>query len=167
MKTLGFTVIWLVLTGGVIAAAFMSGRKDGAERDPRRVVGRMPGGARLVVFALALTAVVVTPVLVASAADDRMASGAGTFTQPTSEQLRDGREIFRGTCAACHTLSAAGAQGAYGPNLDALGGLKGTPARIEGAIENGGATGKLMPKSLLEGSDAKIVSKYIAAVAAK
>lgn len=35
-----------------------------------------------------------------------------------SADLENGRKLFQGKCAGCHTLSAAGAAGTIGPNLD-------------------------------------------------
>jgi cytochrome c551 len=164
MKTIGFILIWVLVTAGVVTAAVSRGG-DG-ERRTKGPLGRLPGIVRLGLALIVLGAVVVTPILVSASANDRVTSGAGTYTKASSERLREGREIFRTTCASCHTLSAAGARGVYGPNLDELG-LRGSPERVEAAIKNGGTTGTLMPAGLLEGEDAKKVAEYVAAVAAK
>jgi mono/diheme cytochrome c family protein len=50
-----------------------------------------------------------------------------------------GKSAFTTTCAACHTLKAAGAVGNIGPNLDKVGKTL-TEATIIKAITNGGAT---------------------------
>ena len=70
------------------------------------------------------------------------------------------------------TPSAANARGVYGPNLDDRFGTPGADqntnaAQIETAIKTGGATGKQMPKALLDGPDAKLVAQYVAAVAGR
>jgi mono/diheme cytochrome c family protein len=57
-----------------------------------------------------------------------------------------GKTVFSTTCAACHTLKAAGAVGTLGPNFDKI-----KPALAEAiiikAVTNGGAT--VMPKAQL------------------
>ena len=57
-----------------------------------------------------------------------------------------GKAVFTTTCAACHTLKAAGAVGTIGPNLDKV-----KPALIEAriikAISSGGAS--IMTKAAL------------------
>ncbi|MFY9469857.1 MAG: c-type cytochrome [Solirubrobacterales bacterium] len=170
MKALLFVLIWVVAAFGVFGWAFRPKDKD-AEPKARGPLGRMPGGARLLVAAAFAGAVIVTPILVTAAASDRLPSGVGTYTRDSSESLREGRVIFRETCASCHTLSAANARGVYGPSLDTLGLGAAEPdaaaARVEAAIKNGGASGKQMPRGLLAGSDARLVAQYIAAVAGK
>ncbi len=49
--------------------------------------------------------------------------------------LTAGEEVFDGTCAACHTLMAAGSHGNVGPNLDEL---KPNQALVEKQVTNGG-----------------------------
>lgn len=50
-----------------------------------------------------------------------------------------GKSAFSTTCAACHTLKAAGSVGTIGPNLDKSAGAL-TEATIVKAITNGGAS---------------------------
>jgi mono/diheme cytochrome c family protein len=50
-----------------------------------------------------------------------------------------GKTVFVSTCAACHTLKAAGAQGNIGPNLDKVAPSL-TQALLIKAITNGGAS---------------------------
>jgi mono/diheme cytochrome c family protein len=50
-----------------------------------------------------------------------------------------GKAVFVTTCAACHTLKAAGAQGNIGPNLDKVGPSL-TQALLIKAITNGGSS---------------------------
>lgn len=165
MQTMLFILAWALAFFGVLAFAFYSTR---GKAQKQGALGSMPAGVRVLVGATAVLALVMIPVLVTATASDRVPSGAGTYTLDSTENEREGREIFRQTCAACHTLSAANARGVYGPNLDTLGlDAEGSSARIEAAIENGGAAGTQMPKVLLEGEDAKLVSDYVAAVAGK
>lgn len=165
MQTTLFILAWVIAFFGVVAVAFYSTR---SKAEKKGALGSMPGGVRVLVGLTAALALVMIPVLVTASASDRVPSGAGTYTLDSTETEREGREIFRQTCASCHTLSAANARGVYGPNLDTMGlDAEGSSARIEAAIKNGGASGTQMPKALLEGEDAKLVSEYVAAVAGK
>jgi mono/diheme cytochrome c family protein len=169
MKALLIVLIWVGLSIAILAAAFYLTRPKAGEP---RFRGHFPGGVRILIGLAALFFVVGVPAIVLAASDDRLPSGAGTYTIGSSPADRQGRIIFRETCASCHTLSAANARGVYGPNLDDLlapgvADPKSTSARVQGAIKLGGSTGKLMPVNLLEGNDAKLVSDYIAKVASK
>jgi cytochrome c553 len=80
-------------------------------------------------------------------------------------QLERGKEIFRHTCASCHTLSAVNARGVTGPNLDQLGQID--KQRVLNAIHRGGTGEGRMPAGLLQGRDADDVATYVAKVAGK
>src|SRR4029079_12744076 len=80
-----------------------------------------------------------------------------------SDQIEDGKVLFRQTCTSCHTLAAANARGVTGPNLDEIGEM--TPDRVLPAIKIGGTGQKRMPAGLLEGHDAEDVAAYVTAVA--
>lgn len=69
-----------------------------------------------------------------------------------------GLEAFKTTCGGCHTLSAAGTNGAAGPNLDMV---KPDDALVVTAIENGGSGSGSMPKDLLKGKEAEEVAKFV------
>jgi cbb3-type cytochrome c oxidase subunit III len=77
----------------------------------------------------------------------------------------NGKTIFKGECAGCHTLAAAGTHGTVGPNLDQLA-SKLTLAIIVRQVTNGGA---IMPPFQGKLSDAQIqaVATYVASVAGK
>jgi mono/diheme cytochrome c family protein len=74
-------------------------------------------------------------------------TAAGSATSPTSLTVvvaaavtgnaAAGKSLFVSTCAACHTLKAAGAQGTLGPNLDDVPLPEQT---LINAITNGGST---------------------------
>jgi cytochrome c551 len=66
-----------------------------------------------------------------------------------------GAEIFSSTCGTCHTLAAADAEGAVGPNLDDL---KPDRDRVLNAIESGPGS---MPAGLLKGADAEAVADFV------
>lgn len=165
MKVLLFTFGWVVFACAVVAVAFYQTRRA---PDRRAIVAPLSLGSKLLVGLLALAALVGAPVLVASATSDRVPSGAGTYSLDSSAKQREGRTIFRETCASCHTLSAAGARGVYGPNLDTIGiSPEGGAERVAKAIEKGGASGMQMPAELLTGENAELVSEYVADVAGK
>jgi mono/diheme cytochrome c family protein len=169
MQALLFIFIWVVLALVVFLAAFHVTRDSDT---PVKFAGSMPGGFKLVITLAAAFLLLGVPALVIGKTTDRMPTGAGVYSVEATTANIDGRNIFRSTCASCHALSAANARGVYGPDLDAALGAPGadpkaTAARVEGAIKTGGATGKQMPKDLLSGTDAKLVSDYIAAVAGK
>lgn len=79
--------------------------------------------------------------------------------QPLSPAEEHGRTLFVQTCGSCHTLDAAGTQGAIGPNLDEL---QADRERVLRAIENGGTGSGSMPAGLYEGKDAEDVAEFVA-----
>jgi mono/diheme cytochrome c family protein len=97
-----------------------------------------------------------------------VAANAGTNGYPKPVNFAsfgtDGEKIFKGAgCAGCHTLSAAGATGTRGPNLDQL---KPAEARVVRQVTNGGGTmpafqGKLSPAQI------QAVAKYVSSSAGK
>jgi mono/diheme cytochrome c family protein len=99
---------------------------------------------------------------------DREPAEGGTSPlqhEKASDELEEGKELFRQTCATCHTLAAANARGVTGPDLDEIGEM--TEERVLTAIKVGGTGQKRMPAELLEGPDAEAVAKYVSAVAGK
>jgi mono/diheme cytochrome c family protein len=76
----------------------------------------------------------------------------------------EGKQIFTQSCGTCHTLSDAGTSGTIGPNLDDLAPDK---ARVQSAIENGGAGTGAMPANIVTGQEAEAVAEYVSSVAGK
>jgi cytochrome c6 len=72
-----------------------------------------------------------------------------------------GEQLFTSSCGSCHTLSAAGTSGEFGPNLDQL---KPSEQTVLNAIKT--APGA-MPPGLYYGADAKAVAQYVAQNAGK
>jgi mono/diheme cytochrome c family protein len=79
--------------------------------------------------------------------------------------VKEGRQLFIESCAACHNLDAANARGATGPDLDKIGTV--TAQRVQSAIKIGGTGQNRMPSGLLQGDNAKAVADYVAHVAGK
>lgn len=81
--------------------------------------------------------------------------------EPVAEKpTGPGLEAFKKTCGGCHTLAAADTSGKAGPNLD---NVKPDAAKVQHAIENGGASGSgAMPKNLLQGQQVEEVAAFVA-----
>ncbi len=88
--------------------------------------------------------------------------GALRTTDMTAAEER-GKQLFRQSCASCHSLDAVNAHGVTGPRLDEIGEI--APERVVNAIENGGTGQGLMPAGLLEGQEAQDVAEYVSKVA--
>ena len=81
-----------------------------------------------------------------------------TTTTTTQQASADGKAIFTANCSSCHTLSAAGASGQIGPNLD---NLKPSESTVSGQVNKGGGAmpafaGQLSPAEI------KAVAAYVA-----
>src|SRR5262245_43841051 len=93
-------------------------------------------------------------------------AGQGGFTEGGgfASLGTDGAKLFKGAgCAGCHTLSAAGATGTVGPNLDQL---KPSTSAVATQVTNGGG---VMPAFKGKLSDAQIqaVAQYVSSSAGK
>jgi cytochrome c553 len=86
-------------------------------------------------------------------------------SESLSPKLQRGKDLFRQTCATCHTLGAVNARGVTGPDLDTLGQID--KQRVLNAIRRGGTGQGRMPAGLLQGQDADAVAAYVSAVAGK
>jgi cbb3-type cytochrome c oxidase subunit III len=93
-----------------------------------------------------------------------VAAVAGTpGAKPPAQSGTDGKSIFSANCASCHTLSAAGATGTIGPNLDQL---KPSQAIVAHQVEVGGS---VMPafKGKLTQAQIDAVATFVSANAGK
>lgn len=108
-----------------------------------------------------------TTTLLAVIALSLSACGFGTqsVAVPEDEPLHEGATLFSTHCSACHTLSAAGAQGTgnrssrtQGPNLDQR---HTTEDDALYAIRNGGFSGAIMPQNIVVGDEAEAVARFI------
>ena len=127
-------------------------------------LGRLPRMTRLaaVLVALALPLLAVAcggkdkttapQSVVGSVPAETTGSGGGTGDAAAGEA------VFKDNCATCHTLSAAGASGAVGPNLDDL---KPDAQRVQTQVENGGSAMPAFKGQLTEQQIAD-VSAYVA-----
>jgi mono/diheme cytochrome c family protein len=159
MWAAAFVIAFLAIGIGVIFVAFSGGPSQARE-------AYLTGGRRAfkflipaiyVAFGIALPALVL-------ASGERKEGGVGHLKdKKPSEDVKEGRDLFRQTCSSCHSLAANNARGVTGPNLDQIGEV--TKDRIVKAIELGGTGQGRMPPRLLQGKDAEAVGIYLEEVA--
>ncbi len=115
-----------------------------------------------------------------------LAAGCGTGGVAAGRaDLQNGQKLFQSTCAACHTLQAAGAHGTVGPSLDSAFAYDKQQGIAQSSVENVVldqirlGSGPLatytnhkhftpqtpMPANLLGGEDAVDVAAYVASAA--
>jgi mono/diheme cytochrome c family protein len=103
-----------------------------------------------------------------------------TGSHEVPADLRTGRHLFETNCGTCHTLTAAGTDGNFGPNLDSLlsptgpptdaATIKATRVRVLNAIDNGvdtSTTPGRMPAGILSGEQAQQVADFVSQEAGK
>jgi mono/diheme cytochrome c family protein len=123
---------------------------------PRRAARR----AAVVLFTIALLVLGIgVPAAVIAAVSDNDSIPEANVTDLTASE-QHGRELFGLRCANCHTLKAANASGAIGPDLDQL---RPPKALVLNAIEQGRARGNgQMAAELYTGEDAEDVANFVA-----
>jgi mono/diheme cytochrome c family protein len=149
-----------VLLGiGVFFVAFSGG--PGAAREAYLTGG---GGAfRVLIPLLYLGLGIAVPAAVIAARGESEGGVGHLERTKLSSREEHGKDLFKHTCASCHTLDAVNARGVTGPDLDTIG--KVTKQRVLSAIRSGGTGQKRMPSGLLQGSDADDVATYVSKVA--
>jgi cytochrome c6 len=159
MEVVAFLTPFVLLGIGIIFVAFSGG--PGRARNAYLTKG---GGffrfSMVLLYALLGLAV---PALIIADSGQSQGGTPSLQHEESSTELEEGKELFRQTCTACHTLAAANARGVTGPDLDEIGEM--TEERVLTAIKVGGTGQKRMPAALLEGADAEAVAKYVSAVA--
>ena len=159
MEVVAFLAPFVLLGIGIIFVSFSGG--PGRARE-----AYLTRGGRFFKFAMVLIYAglgLAVPALVIADRDPAEGATSALKDEKASDDLEEGKELFRQTCASCHSLAAANARGVTGPNLDEIGEM--TPERVQTAIEVGGTGQKRMPAALLEGPDAEAVAEYVSAVA--
>jgi hypothetical protein len=164
MLWLVFLVPWILVGIGVIFVAYSGG--PGAAREAYLTRGRRTFGFFIVLVYIGI-GVAIPAVVIASRGTREGNNTAleGKKVRDAKPHVREGRQLFIESCAACHNLDAVNARGITGPDLDKIG--KVTPSRVESAIKIGGTGQDRMPSNLLQGQNAKDVASYVAAVAGK
>jgi mono/diheme cytochrome c family protein len=158
MTTLVFVLVWVILGLGLLFIA-LSGGPSGASQ---RLMSTSRAGRRvatvLFVFAVLLLGAIV-PAAVISAVKDKDDIPEANVSNLTEAEM-EGRQLFGQRCANCHTLKAANAIAAVGPNLDQL---RPNKALVLDAIENGRSRGNgQMAGGLYTGQDADDVASFVA-----
>ncbi len=92
-------------------------------------------------------------------ADTQATPATQVEEQPLDAEAEMGRQLFVDNCGTCHTLDAAGTQGAIGPNLDEA---QTDEAEVLEVIADGGRGSGNMPANLVTGADAQAVAKFVA-----
>ena len=124
-----------------------------------RALERHGAPIKVGVTVIALGLGLAVPAAVIASRSAGLGSSSELAGQELTPQLREGKVLFGQNCASCHSLAAANARGATGPNLDELGRL--SEDRVRAAIENGGTGDLRMPAGLLEGDQAEAVAAYV------
>jgi mono/diheme cytochrome c family protein len=158
MTTLIFVLVWVLLGLGLLLVA-LSGGPGGALQ---RVMSTSRAARRvaIVLFTIALLALGIgVPAAVIAAVSNNNSIPEANVTDLTASE-QHGRELFGLRCANCHTLKAANASGAIGPDLDEL---RPPKALVLNAIETGRAQGNgQMAAELYTGQDAQDVANFVA-----
>ena len=158
MTTLIFVLVWVVLGLALLLIA-LSGGPSGAMQ---QVMSQTRGARKLAIVLFSLLALalgVLIPAAVIAAVSNRDDIPEANVTDLTASE-KNGRELFGQRCANCHTLKAANAIAAVGPNLDER-----RPPKdlVLNAIENGRANGNgQMAQDLYTGQDAEDVANFVA-----
>ena len=161
MEVVAFLAPFALLGIGIIFVAFSGG--PGRAREAYLTKGGRFFRFSIVVLYVGLGLAV--PALIIAAREPAEGGTPPLRHEEASSELEEGKELFRQTCASCHTLAAANARGVTGPNLDEIGEI--TEERILTAIKVGGTGQKRMPAGLLDEDDAEAVARYVTAVAGK
>ena len=164
MEWIYFLVPFLLLGVIVVAIAFRGGPSAVREAASGGAGGRGRGFRILIVLLYVALGIGVPAAVIAGREEAR--GGVGPLERGTlSAEEKEGKQLFKQSCASCHNLDAVNARGATGPDLDEIGEV--SPRRIRNAIKNGGTGQKRMPEVLLEGEEADAVAVYVAKVAGR
>jgi mono/diheme cytochrome c family protein len=114
-----------------------------------------------VAAALVVAALFAGPALIGAEKEGAAAAPAPAGEAPAAAPA--GQAVFDSNCSSCHTLAAADANGAVGPNLDER---KPDAARVESIVTSGGGT---MPSfnGQLSAAEIKAVAEFVATSAGR
>jgi mono/diheme cytochrome c family protein len=158
MSTLIFVLVWVTLGLGLLLVA-MSGGPGGVLQG---LMSQTRRSRRLAIVGFVLSVLVLgvaVPAAVIAAVANRDSIPESDVTSLT-ESEKNGRELFGRRCANCHTLEAANAVAAVGPDLDQI---RPNKELVLNAIENGRSAGNgQMAADLYTGEDAEDVANFVA-----
>jgi mono/diheme cytochrome c family protein len=158
MTTLIFVLVWVLLGLGLVLVALSGGPGGALQR--LMSTSRAARRTAVVLFTIALLVLGIgVPAAVIAAVSNNNSIPEANVTDLTASE-QHGRELFGLRCANCHTLKAANASGAIGPDLDQL---RPNKALVLNAIEKGRAQGNgQMAAELYTGQDAEDVANFVA-----
>ncbi|HEX4806671.1 MAG TPA: c-type cytochrome [Conexibacter sp.] len=164
LATIAFLAFWIVV-GLVLFFVALRGGPRGARATLQSQSHRSRRTAA-VVFAVFYVAVgVAVPLLILVGNHDSASARVDGATVKLTAQEQKGREVFGRSCASCHTLAAADANGKVGPNFDQL---RPPKVLIEDAVVNGRQRGNgTMPAGIVQGNDVAAVAAFVAATAGR
>ena len=160
METIVFLTPFVLLGIAVLFVGF----SGGPARARQAYLTRGNRAFRVVVPMIYVVLGLVVPAVIILDREEAI-GGTSATANVKDEALHRGKDLFRQSCASCHTLQAANARGVTGPSLDDLGVLD--EKRVLNAIRIGGTGEDRMPAGLLEGDEAKEVGRYISRVAGR
>ena len=117
MAAVAFVLAFLAIGAGVLFVAFSGGPSQARE-------AYLTGGRRLFRFIIPAIYVgigIAVPVLVIADREQAEGGVGALKDKDPSAHVAEGRQLFKQTCASCHSLAAANARGVTGPNLDEIG----------------------------------------------
>jgi mono/diheme cytochrome c family protein len=161
MAAAALVIFFLLLGAGVIFVAFSGG--PGRAREAYLTGGRSFFKIVLPLIYLGI-GIAVPAVVIANGQSSEGGAGRLADVKPTPTETK-GKQLFRQTCASCHSLAAVNARGITGPNLDQIGQV--TKQRVLNAIKIGGTGDGRMPAGLLQGKNAEAVADYVSKVAGR
>jgi mono/diheme cytochrome c family protein len=162
MAAVGIIALFVAIGVGVIFVAYSGG--PGRAREAYLTGGRR--GFKVAIPLIYIALGIAVPALVIADRDDEAAGGTDQLRAvDASGRVKEGKELFRQTCASCHNLDAINARGVTGPDLDEIGEL--SEERVLRAIRNGGTGRGQMPAGLLEGKSAREVAAFVAQAAGR
>ncbi|HEX8105516.1 MAG TPA: cytochrome c [Solirubrobacteraceae bacterium] len=164
MSALLFVLVFVGLGLGVLFLAMSGTRRRAAGPE---MESKARGRRRLALAGFAVAFVLLAfgvPAAVIAAMEGRNSVPEAGITSLTASE-ESGRTLFGQHCKNCHTLKAASAVAAVGPNLDQLAPPK---ALVLDAIKNGRARGNgQMAAGLVEGKEAQDVASFVAKAVGK
>jgi len=164
LATIAFLAFWVVV-GLVLFFIALRGGPSGARATLQSQSRRSRRTATVFFVAFYAAIGVAVPILILVGNHDSAAARVDGATIRLTAQEQRGREIFGRSCAACHTLAAANANGKVGPNLDQL---RPPKAFVENAVVNGRQRGNgTMPAGIVQGRDVAAVAAFVAATAGR
>jgi mono/diheme cytochrome c family protein len=158
-----FLIPWILVGLGVLFVAF----SGGPGRARAAYLTRGNRAFQITILVIYLGVGLAVPAIILNDRSDAQGATSQLETKHASTEISEGKQLFRSTCASCHTLSAVNARGVTGPDLDRIGLAPNQASikRVENAIRIGGTGQDRMPSGLLQGDNAHAVAVFVTSVA--